>query len=63
MIGMTKYRPPVFFLKKFVILLIKDIKDMSKIHSHISSIFTSLHCGRPFYGVSFGYWVCDEIDF
>ena len=36
---------------------------MSKIHSHISSIFSSLLCGRPFYGVSFGYWGCDEIDF
>ena len=43
--------------------LIKDIKDMSKIHSHISLIFSSLLCGRPFYGMSFGYWGCDEIDF
>ena len=36
---------------------------MSKIHSHISFIFSSLLCGRPFYGMSFGYWGCDEIDF
>lgn len=36
---------------------------MSKIYSHInSSVLSSLSCGRPFYGVSFGYWYCDEID-
>lgn len=34
------------------------------VHSHInSSVISSLPCGRPFYGVSFGYWGCDEIDF
>ena len=37
---------------------------MSKIHSYInSSVISSLICGRPFYGVSFGYWGFDEIDF
>lgn len=36
---------------------------MSKIYSHISSIVSSPLCGCPFYGMSFGYWYCDEIDF
>ena len=37
---------------------------MSKIYSHInSSVVSSLSCGRPFCGMSFGYWGCAEIDF
>ena len=37
---------------------------MSKIYSHInSSVVSSLPCGRPFCGMSFGYWGCVEIDF
>lgn len=36
---------------------------MNKIYSHISSIVSSPLCGRPFHGMSFGYWYCDEIDF
>lgn len=37
---------------------------MSKIYSHInSSVVSSLPCGRPVCGMSFGYWGCDEIDF
>ena len=36
---------------------------MSKIYSHICSVVSSLPCGRPFYGMSFGYWGYDEIDF
>ena len=35
---------------------------MSKIYSHISSIVSSPRCGCPFYGMSFGYCYCDEID-
>ena len=66
-IGVTNYCPPVFlrkFLKFLIIIkLNKDIKGMSKIYSHISSIVSSPLCGCPFYGMSFGYWYCDEIDF
>ena len=36
---------------------------MSKIYSHISSVGSSLPCSRPVFGMSFGYWGCDEIDF
>lgn len=36
---------------------------MNKIYSHISSIVSSPLCGCPFYGMPFGYWYCDEIDF
>ena len=65
-IGVTNYCPPVF-LRKFLIIIIYKfkyiIKDMNKIYSHISSIVSSPLCGRPFHGMSFGYWYCDEIDF
>ena len=52
--------------KNIVIIIYKFkyiIKDMSKIYSHISSIVSSPICGCPFYGMPFGYWYCDEIDF
>ena len=35
---------------------------MNKVYSHISSIISSLSCGRPVYDMSFGYYDV-EIDF
>ena len=57
LIGVTKHCPPVF-LRNFIFI----IKGMRKFYSHISSIISSLPCGRPVYGMSFGYYDV-EIDF
>ncbi len=56
MVGMTKYCPLVFFKK--LIILKKYINGMSKIHSHINSIVSSLLCERPFYDM-----LCTKIYF